>query len=287
VLKTGLLTTIAMLAFAANSVLARLALGAGEIDPLAYTGIRLASGALMLSALLALRAPRRFVPRRVAGTWRGASALLVYAITFSLAYVMLATGTGALILFASVQFGMLGWAVLKGDRPGVLEWLGIGIAFAALAFLVAPGLVTPDPLGAALMVVSGLAWAVYSLLGRGSVSPLADTAGNFVRCLPVGIALGLAGFWLTSPSVAGIGYAVASGALASGVGYMIWYSILPGLTRSSAAFVQLTVPAIAAGGGVLLVGEALTRDLVIALCGILGGVALALIAAERRRARMA
>ena len=281
-LRIAGLTVVAMLAFAANSVLARLALAAGDAGALGYTGIRLAAGAAVLAGLLALR-QRRHVG--LGGSWRGAAALLAYAVAFSVAYLMLNAGAGALILFASVQVGMLAWALRLGDRPGGLEWLGLAVAFAALAFLMSPGLAAPHPLGAALMAAAGLSWAAYSLLGRGSDLPLVDTAGNFVRCLPVAAVLAVAGVAIQPPSAAGAAYAVASGALASGLGYAIWYAALPGLSRSAAAFVQLTVPAIAAAGGVLFLGEPLTTRLVLASAGILGGVALALFAAERRRAR--
>ncbi len=284
--RVAVLTAVAMLAFAANSVLARLALATGEADAVGYTGIRLAAGAIVLFAIVHLRRPRDETSGlSLHGSWSGAAALFGYAIAFSVAYLMLSAGTGALILFASVQAGMLGWAIVKGDRPGALEWLGLAIAFAALAYLVAPGIAAPDPLGTLLMIAAGLAWAAYSLLGRGSASPLRDTAGNFLRCLPVALVLAVTGVALHAPSAPGVAYALASGALASGLGYAIWYAALPSISRTGAAFVQLTVPAIAATGGVLFIGEAATARLVIASAGILGGVALALLAAERRKAR--
>ena len=280
-----MLATIAMLAFAANSVLARLALGTGDMSAAGYTGVRLVSGALALAAILYFRGRQNGDGGiRISGSWRGAAALFGYALAFSIAYVMLGAGTGALILFASVQIGMLAWAIAKGDRPGLLEWLGFAIAFAALVFLVAPGLVAPPPLGTALMAAAGLSWAVYSLLGQGSRAPLADTAGNFIRCLPIGLLLAAAGDLHTS-SAPGLLYAIASGAVASGMGYAVWYAVLPGITRTSAAFVQLTVPAIAAAGGVLFIGEALTGRLLFSSAGILGGVALALVAANRRKSK--
>jgi drug/metabolite transporter (DMT)-like permease len=286
-LRIAMLTSIAMLAFAANSVLARLALANGDADALGYTGVRMAAGAVMLAAILALRGGAVSGARlRIEGSWSGAAALMGYALAFSLAYIMLGAGTGALILFASVQIGMLVWALQKGERPGMVEWLGFAIAFAALAYLVAPGLAAPDPLGAVLMVAAGLSWAVYSLIGRGSRLPLADTAGNFIRCLPLSLLLVAAGMTIHMPSFAGLAYAIASGALASGLGYAIWYATLPSLTRTGASFVQLTVPAIAAAGGVLLIAEPLTARLVLSSVGILGGVALALAAGEWRKARL-
>ncbi len=275
-MKIVVLTIISMLAFAANSVLARLALSHGDIDPLGYTGVRLVSGAVVLAALVYFRSQR--TAGAGMGSWSGALALLLYAGTFSVAYVIVGAGPGALILFASVQFGMLAWAVVKGDRPVPLEWFGIAVAFLALVYLVSPGLVAPPLPGAILMVVAGFSWAAYSLLGRGSLSPLADTAGNFVRCLPIGVALIVIGIFTLSPSFKGVAYAVASGAIASGLGYTIWYSVLPKLSRTRAAFIQLTVPSIAAVGGVAFIGEMLTTRLVIATIGIVGGVALALLA---------
>ena len=283
-MRVALLTTLAMLAFAANSLLARLGLIDGDADALGYTGIRLASGALVLALIVYFRERSRAGGSfAVGGSWAGAGALFGYALAFSVAYLVLGAGSGALILFASVQFGMLGWAIFKGDRPSILEWLGIATALGSFVYLLAPGLVAPDPMGAALMIGAGLCWAAYTLIGRGSASALTDTAGNFIRCLPVAILLLLAGLMLQAPTLRGTLLAVASGAIASGLGYAIWYAVLPSLTRTRAAFVQLTVPAIAALGGVLLIGEPLTLRLVLSSCGILGGVALALYAAGLRK----
>jgi drug/metabolite transporter (DMT)-like permease len=285
--KIAVLTAVAMLAFAANSVLARLAFATANAEPLSYTGIRLASGAVVLGGLLALRRTPG-APFTVGGSWAGAAALFGYAFAFSIAYILLGAGTGALILFASVQIGILGWAVYRGERPGTLEWLGLAVALAAFAYLVSPGLVAPHPLGTLLMIGSGLCWAAYTLLGRGSKAPLVDTAGNFIRCLPVAVAIIIAGLVLHPVDPAAAAYAAASGAVASGLGYAIWYAVLPSLARTQAAIVQLTVPAIAAAGGVLLIAEPLTVRLVVASIGILGGVALALVAADRwRRAKPA
>jgi drug/metabolite transporter (DMT)-like permease len=180
---------------------------------------------------------------------------------------------------------MLGWAVRRGERPVASEWAGFAIAALFLAALLAPGATAPDPLGALLMVLAGLSWAAYTLIGRGSVAPLVDTAGNFLRCLPLALVLVLPGLLFLEASAAGWAYAIASGAIASGLGYAIWYSVLPALSRATAAFVQLTVPAIAALGGVVFIAEPLTWRLVICATGILGGVALALWSAEARRSR--
>ena len=287
-LKVALLTVIAMLAFAANSVLARLALGGGDVDAPGYTGVRLVSGAAMLAGIVYLRRRRAGGAKfQLGGSWRGAAALFGYALAFSIAYLMIGAGTGALVLFATVQMSMLAWAIIKGDRPGGLEALGIAVAFGGLVYLVSPGLVAPSPLGAALMIGAGLCWASYTLTGRGSRSPLIDTQGNFIRCLPIGLVLVVVGVATHAPSSRGLAYAIASGAIASGLGYAIWYGVLPSLSRIRAAFVQLTVPAIAAAGGVLFIAEPPTLRLVLSSLAILGGVALALGAAEMRKARRA
>jgi drug/metabolite transporter (DMT)-like permease len=285
-MRTALLTAIAMLAFATNSVLARLALSDSAIDPLAFTGIRLVSGAVVLALILFFRrSPEN--PRALSrsGSWDGAVSLLLYAITFSVAYGMVGAGPGALILFASVQISMVAWAVVKGDRPIFFEWLGMLIAVAALVYLVSPGLTAPPLLGAALMAIAGASWGAYSLIGRGSQSPLADTASNFIRCVPIGAAAVLVGVIQAHPTGEGVAYALCSGAIASGLGYIIWYGVLPKLSRATAAVVQLTVPGIAALGGVAFIGEPLTGRLLIAMTGIVGGVLVTLFATDHRRRR--
>lgn len=282
--KVALLTALGMVAFAANSVLNRIALAQGGTDALGYTGIRLGAGALMLALILVWKGtPPR--PGRVGGSMAGAAALAGYAVAFSLAYLDLATGTGALILFVSVQVGMLGWAMARGDRPGRTEAAGFALALAFLVALLWPGLGAPDPLGAALMGLAGLCWAAYTLIGRGSQAPLADTAGNFLRCMPLALVLVVAGALNGGISLSGWVYATLSGAVASGLGYAVWYAVLPALQRSVAAYVQLTVPALAAAGGVLFIAEPLSLRLAVCSAGILGGVALALRGAETRRAR--
>lgn len=281
-MRTILLTAVAMAAFAANSILARLALGSGAIDAASYAGIRLASGAVVLGMLVMLRGKSGWRSLARLGTSQQAAALLGYALAFSLAYQLLGASVGALILFASVQIGMVARAVLVGDRPGALEWLGLGMAGAAFVYLVSPGLAAPDPLGALLMVMSGLCWAAYSLLGRGSSQPLADTAGNFLRCLPFAVLLLVGGLALNAPRLDGVIYAVASGAIASGLGYAIWYAALPELSRTRAAVVQLSVPVIAAFGAVLFIGETVTPRLLVSSALILGGIALATLLAGRR-----
>lgn len=283
-LRTIALTATAMVAFAANSVVARLALAGSAIDDLGYTGWRLASGAVVLFLLSRLVGRRDGAPA-LAGSWPQAAALFGYALAFSIAYLWLGAAVGAIVLFGAVQFGMIARALVAGDRPGALEWGGLAIAFAALVWLVSPGVAAPSPLGVALMAFAGLCWAAYSLLGRGSVDPLADTTGNFVRCLPVAVLLIAWGWRVHPPDTAGLAYAVASGALASGLGYAVWYAVLPALSRVTAASVQLTVPAIAAAGAVVFIGEPLTTRMVAASLAILAGIALAILAGERRRRR--
>ncbi len=289
--RITVLTATAMAAFAANSVLNRIALAEGAANAMTYTGIRLASGAVTLALILAASSggPGRVLrgSGHLGGSIGGAVALLGYAVAFSLAYLDLAAGTGALLLFASVQIGMLGWAIVQGDRPGALEWTGVLAAIVFLILLLRPGLTAPDPLGAILMVMAGLSWAAYTLIGRGSAAPLKDTGGNFIRCLPIAILLLLPGVWAQDISPAGWVYAIASGALASGLGYAVWYSVLPSLTRSTAAYVQLTVPVLAAAGGVLFIAEPLTLRLILCSAGILGGVGLAVRGAEIRRRQAA
>lgn len=284
------LTCLAMTAFAANSILTRLALAGGEIDAAGFSGVRLLAGAAAL-ALLAygpmLRRP--LAPVAIGGSWRAAACLLGYVLAFSFAYLRLGSGVGALVLFGSVQIGMLGWAMVKGERHGAGEWLGLALALAGFAYLTAPNLlsssslVAPDPVGAGLMVAAGLCWAAYSLIGRGSGAALLDTAGNFLRCAPVALLLAGVGLATRHSSLFGLACAMVSGALASGLGYAIWYAALPLLSRARAAIVQLTVPPLAALGGVALIGEPLTMRLVVASVVILGGVGLTIRAAERRR----
>lgn len=271
------LAAIAMVAFAANSLLARTALSGPSIDPVLYTLLRLASGALVLHAIAA----RRSVAR-TDGSWRAGLALFVYAIAFAAAYGRIGAAVGALILFASVQSSMLLGGVLRGERPHVQAWIGMAIALAAFVWLQLPGLDRPDPWGALLMIASGAAWGIYSLIGRASTDPIGDSAGNFRRatwcCLPCLVPLG---FGVLGPPVLGadgVGLALASGAVASALGYIVWYRALPGLKASAAAVLQLTVPVLTAFGAVLLLGELPTMRLVLASCLILGGVALAVFA---------
>jgi drug/metabolite transporter (DMT)-like permease len=273
------LTIAALLGFAANSLLCRTALGDGSIDAASFTAIRIGAGAAMLAVISLVRDRGSF---RGAGSWASAVALVAYAAAFSFAYLRLTTATGALILFAAVQITMLGVSIARGDRPGAIEWLGIAIAIGGLVVLVLPGLEAPDPIGLALMASAGIAWGCYSLRGRGAVRPLAVTADNFLRAVPFAavllVAVPLAGGAL---SPAGVGLAIASGAVASGLGYSLWYAALPHLAPTRAAIVQLSVPVLAATGGVLVLGEPVTLRLVGATAAILGGIAV-VVAAKRR-----
>lgn len=282
-LQLFLITSLTMIAFAANSVFARLALGDLAIDPAGYSLVRLVSGAVML-AFLVLRAKKGGLNSLLhEGSWASAGALFTYAAAFSFAYVVLHTGTGALILFACVQGTMIGWGLVRGDRPVPLEWLGLIVAFGAFVWLVSPGLAGPDPVGAGLMALSGIAWGIYSLRGKSATDPLSATAGNFIRSVPVAIVLAAIFLSQMQATPFGLLMAALSGAVTSGMGYALWYRALRGLTSTQGAIVQLTVPAIAAAGGILLLSEPLTLRFVICSILILGGVAIAILARTYRR----
>lgn len=271
-IRTVSLTAVAMLAFAANSVLCRLALQQEAIDAASFTVIRLLSGALALALLLGARG----LPPARAGNWRSAFALFAYAAAFSFAYVSLPTGVGALLLFAAVQATMILTGLLRGERLTMSQLVGLLLAFGGFIHLLLPGLSAPPLGGALLMVGAGIAWGVYSLRGRGTGNPLAATAGNFLRTVPMAIGLAMLGVGSVNLQSSGVLYAVLSGALASGAGYAVWYAALRGLSATGAATVQLSVPVIAALGGVLLLGEVVTWRLVLASVAILGGVAIVL-----------
>ncbi len=268
--RTGLLTVLALIAFAGNSLLCRLALTRTSIDAASFTTIRLVAGAVVLILLVTLRAGGP----RPSGSWPSALALFVYAAGFSFAYVKLTAGTGALLLFGAVQATMISVGVLRGERLTAVQGSGLLLAYAGLIGLVLPGLSAPPLLSAALMISAGAAWGVYSLRGRGADDPTAVTAGNFARAVPMALMLSAATSAQRSVDVAGAVYAVTSGALASGVGYAIWYTALRGLRATNAATVQLSVPVLAALAGVVLLHEPLTMRLTLAGPAILGGVAL-------------
>lgn len=276
-----ILTTLAMVAFAGNSLLCRAALNSTSIDAASFTSIRLASGAVVLWLLVRLR----FGPKAIAGNWLSALALFVYAAAFSFAYVSLPAATGALVIFGAVQATMIGWGIWLGERLGKLQMMGMALAFAGLLALLLPGLSSAPPLGGALlMMVSGIAWGVYSLRGQGTGDPTRVTAGNFLRAVPMTVFLSLLMVRGMSLDAAGVGYAVASGGLASAIGYAIWYTALPGLKATQAATVQLTVPVIATLGGIAFLGEPLSLRLALASVAILGGIAL--IVLERQRVKV-
>jgi drug/metabolite transporter (DMT)-like permease len=266
-------TTFAMLAFAGNSLLCRVALRDTAIDAATFTSIRLASGALILALIVRVRSGRP----GAAGSWPAAACLFGYAAAFSFAYRELTAATGALLLFGAVQTAMLSWGLATGERLRTLQIVGLLIAVGGLVYMLLPGLSAPPIEGAAFMIAAGIAWAGYSLLGRGTTNPTDATAGNFLRAVPFAAALSLAMAAGTTADHTGALYAVASGAVTSGLGYVLWYAALPSLTAASAAVIQLSVPAIAALGGVVLLAEPLSSRLVIASAIILGGIALTIL----------
>lgn len=280
-LATLALTAAAMLAFAANSLLCRLALQTGGIDPASFGAIRIAAGALALLLVVRWRAgsARAAMAR---GDWISAAMLFAYVAFFSFAYVSLAAGTGALLLFGAVQLTMFGSALRAGERFVPQAWGGLGMAAAGLVYLVLPGVSAPPVLGAALMALAGVAWGVYSLRGRGAPDPLGATAGNFLRAAPLALLLWLPFTGVAHASPAGVALAVVSGAVTSGVGYALWYAALRALSAMRAATVQLSVPLITAIGAVLLLAEPVTLRLFLASVAILGGIALVLAARGKK-----
>jgi len=274
-IKTLFTTSVALTAFAANSVLCRLALGEQTIDAASFTMIRLLSGAIVLFLILQL--PGKTSNSTSKGSWFAASMLFLYAISFSFAYITLDTGTGALILFGSVQLTMILITLYKGTRLHTVEWAGVLISFSGFVFLILPGISTPSFSGFILMTVAGTAWGIYTLAGRDSVNPLADTTQNFIKTIPLIIIIGIITIFTNQDiqlSQKGIVLAVLSGAIASGIGYTIWYMALADLTAAQAAVVQLLVPVIAAAGGVIFVDEIITSRLLFSSVMILGGILL-------------
>jgi len=278
-LRTIGLTVVAMAAFAANSVLCRLALAHGSIDPATFTFVRITAGAAMLWCIVAFTSRSR----QVQGSWRAAFALFFYAAAFSFAYVSLSAGTGALLLFGVVQATMVATGLKWGQGLSRSQWLGFALAMSGLAALVAPGVSAPPLVGACLMLAAGIAWGAYSLFGRGVIDPLAATAGNFLRALPMAVGLvAIGAAFGAKASWSGLVYAALSGALASGLGYTVWYAALRGLTPAQGASVQLSVPVIAAVVGGLVLGEVPTLRLGGSSVAILGGIALVI--GSRKRA---
>jgi len=272
--STASLTVLALVAFAANSVLCRLGLGESAIDPASYTAVRLITGA---AALWLIATFRRAAPSaKSSGSWISAAMLFSYAVTFSFAYISLSAGTGALILFASVQITMIAVGLYTGERPAILEWLGLFVAIAGLIYLVSPGITAPSIVGSLLMATAGIAWGIYSLRGRGAGDPVGVTTDNFLRTVP--LAVGLTLVWLSKLTITPVGFlwAALSGSITSGVGYVLWYAALPRLTATRAATVQLAVPVLAALAGVVVLAEAISLRLVISAVVILGGVGMAI-----------
>ncbi len=259
-----------MIAFASNSLLCRLALKQTSIDPAAFTLVRILSGALTLWLIVQFRR----APSRDTGNWISALALFAYAAAFSFAYIHLSAGTGALLLFGAVQATMITWGLFRGERLRAWQIVGLVVAVGGLVVLVFPGIAAPPLVGSVLMTGAGCAWGIYSLRGTAGKDPTNVTAGNFLRAT---LFAGLMAFLLLRSirfDSSGLAYAVISGGLTSGVGYVIWYAALPGLKAASAATVQLSVPVMAAGGGIILLGESFTLRLVVASVAILGGIAL-------------
>ena len=275
--RTIALTVIAMLAFAANSILCRLALAQSGIDPASFTVVRIVSGAAMMAAICAVA--RGGWPK--GGSWRGACALFAYAAAFSFAYVTLPAGAGALLLFGAVQATMVITGIVKGEHLTPGQWLGLALALAGLAALVVPGVTAPPLVGAILMLGAGAAWGAYSLMGRRSADPLGATAGNFLRAVPMALVLALP-LIRETPPLAGLTYAALSGAAASGLGYTIWYAALPALSAAEGASVQLSVPVITALAGASLLAEPITLRLGIASLAVLGGIAIVIASRARR-----
>ena len=279
--KTILFTIFALIAFAANSVLCRLALGENTIDASSFTSIRLLSGVFVLLAILKFKHRKNISYTK--GSWSSSLMLYTYAVAFSFAYITLKTGTGALILFGSVQLTMILLSLISGNKLHPTEWLGISVAFAGFVYLVLPGVSAPSFQGFILMTIAGIAWGVYTLRGRNSVNPISDTAYNFLRSVPLVIVLVVWSIKNAHFSHEGILLAIISGAITSGIGYAIWYMALGGLSTTLAAVVQLSVPVIAALGGIIFVSEPIDIRLIISTLLILGGISIVILGGIRSR----
>jgi drug/metabolite transporter (DMT)-like permease len=279
-MNAAIVTAFTLVAFAANSLLCRMALGGHLIDPVSFTTIRLVSGALALILVLRLSGESN-KPQQAKGSWASGLALFAYAIAFSLAYVSLSTGMGALILFGSVQVTMISVALKSGEKLGPVQWIGLAAAISGFIYLVMPGISAPDPLGALLMCISGIAWGVYSIRGKGVSTPVVMTAGNFTRSAPMAIIAGAIAFSSVHLELFGVLLALVSGIITSGLGYVLWYKALRSLTTTQASAVQLMVPVIAAFGGVAFLAEQVSFRLIFGSALILGGVALAVIKVQQ------
>ena len=282
-MKVFLYTTFALIAFAFNSILCRLALRGEEADAAGFTAVRLAAGAVTLIVVSYFFGKRH--KQKVGGSWPSAFFLFAYAICFSLAYLNLTAGTGALILFGSVQLTMIVTALIRGERPGTLEWIGLFTAVGGLVYLVLPGLTSPPLYSSLLMAAAGAAWGFYTLRGKSAGDPLANTTGNFIRTLPMMAIAAIPFLPQIHLSNRGVLLAVLSGAIASGIGYTVWYVALKYHTSTRAAVLQLSVPVIAAVLGVLLLDETTTPRLFIAASLILGGIGLAIIGRQKETTR--
>ena len=277
-----MLTAFTLIAFAANSLLTRQALGSELIDPVSFTLLRLGSGALALLPLSRL-VSEKSSPGVQNGSWGSGFALFAYAGAFSLAYLSLSAAVGALILFGSVQVTMITGALRSGERLRLAQWIGGMIAIGGLVYLLLPGVSAPDPVGGLLMCAAGIAWGVYSMRGRGAPAPVSMTAGNFLRAVPFALLFAALGFSSMHLESAGVLLALTSGMITSGLGYVLWYRALRDLTTVQASLVQLMVPVLAGFGGALLLSERVTTRLVIASVFILGGVALAVVNLPRQK----
>jgi drug/metabolite transporter (DMT)-like permease len=268
-----ILTSLTLIAFAANSLLCRLALGGGLIDPVSFTTIRLASGALALIPISSLAVAAK-MPTPTNGSWLSGFALFAYAGAFSLAYVSLSVGVGSLILFGSVQATMIGAALKSGETLRFSQWFGFVAAIGGFIYLVLPGISAPDPIGALLMCLAGIAWGVYSIRGKDVSAPIRMTAGNFLRAAPMALVISAVALSSLQLQMAGVLLALLSGTITSGLGYVLWYRVLKSITTTQASVAQLLTPALAAFGGVLFLSEQLSARLIIASALIVGGVAV-------------
>jgi drug/metabolite transporter (DMT)-like permease len=281
--RVFVLTLLAMIAFAGNSLLCRAALKQTTVDAATFTFVRIFSGAAALWLIVNMRhASGRADDRRIRGNWLSALALFAYSAAFSFAYVDLSAGTGALLLFGAVQATMILWGLHKGEQLDAIQIVGFTVAVTGLIVLVFPSLSAPPLIGSILMLGAGVAWGIYSLRGKGEKKPGSVTTGNFVRAVPLAAAVSIISVHWVHIDLAGVSYAMISGAITSGLGYVIWYSALQDLKAASAATVQLSVPVLAATGGILLLGEPPTLRYLLASVAILGGIALVVL--EKNRA---
>jgi drug/metabolite transporter (DMT)-like permease len=283
VIKPLVFTTLALIAFAANSVLCRLALGEKTIDAAGFTSVRLLSGALVLFCILKFSNKKNGSSTK--GSWSAAFMLFLYAVTFSFAYLTLNTGTGALILFGSVQITMILRSLFSGNRLLPIEWMGVIVAFSGIVYLVLPGVTAPSFTGFSLMASAGIAWGLYTLKGRGSANPLSDTTYNFLRSVPFMIVLGMFFFQNVHISREGVILAAISGGITSGIGYTLWYIALRGLSATQAAVVQLLVPVIAGFGGIVFISEPISLRLALSTLLTLGGILMVILGRNAKNSK--